>query len=442
MAEPVVDQRTQAPVPRTEEGRRTGARADGSREPGPARRTRGPWRTLRLLGPAFVAAVAYVDPGNIAANVTAGARHGYLLLWVLVVANLMAMLVQYLSAKLGAVTGRTLADHLGATLGRRSRLLFWLQAQAMAIATDIAEVVGGAIALRILFGLPLLVGGVIVGAVSMALLAVQSRFGQRPFEHVIIGLLGVITIGFLAGLVVAPPDPVALADGLIPRFDGGGTVLLAASMLGATVMPHAIYLHAGLVRDRHGTDRSPGRITRVVRASRWDVVLSLCLAGTVNIAMLVLAAEALPGIPGTDTIEGAQAAISAASGPVVGVLFGIGLLASGLASSSVGAYAGSEIMRGLLHRRIPLVLSRLLTLLPALLVLVIGAEPTAALVLSQVVLSLCLPFALVPLVTLTGRRALMGSFANSRPVTVIAWIVVALIVALNLALVPMSLAGG
>lgn len=213
-------------------------------------------------------------------------------------------------------------------------------------------------------------------------------------------------------------------------------------MLGATVMPHAIYLHAGLVRDRHGVDRSPGRIARVVRASRWDVVLSLCLAGTVNIAMLVLAAEALPGIPGTDTIEGAQAAISAASGPVVGVLFGIGLLASGLASSSVGAYAGSEIMRGMLHRRIPLAASRLVTLLPALLVLAIGAEPTAALVLSQVVLSLCLPFALVPLVTLTGRRALMGAFANSRALTAIAWIVVALIIALNLALVPMAIAGG
>ncbi|PWH06306.1 divalent metal cation transporter [Brachybacterium endophyticum] len=430
MAEPIVHERFREGPPS-----RNGSASGGERTPRPR-------RTLRLLGPAFVAAVAYVDPGNIAANITAGARHGYLLLWVLVVANAMAMLVQYLSAKLGAVTGRTLADHLGRSLGRRSRLLFWLQAQAMAIATDVAEVVGGAIALRILFGLPLLVGGIIVGVVSMGLLAVQSRYGQRPFERVVIGLLAVITIGFLAGLFVAPPDPVALAEGLVPRFDGAGTVVLAASMLGATVMPHAIYLHAGLVRDRHGTGGGPVTVDRVVRASRWDVALSLCVAGTVNIAMLVLAAEALPGIPGTDTIEGAQHAIAAASGPVIGVLFGIGLLASGLASSSVGAYAGAEILQSMLHVRIPLVVSRALTLLPALLVLALGTEPTAALVLSQVVLSLCLPFALIPLVALTSRRALMGRFANARVVTVIAWIVVALIIALNLALVPSSLAGG
>jgi manganese transport protein len=434
MTEGVLEQRPEGQRPE-------GSTPSGEGAPGGAPRRRRPWRTLRLLGPAFVAAVAYVDPGNIAANITAGARHGYLLLWVLVAANLMAMLVQYLSAKLGAVTGRTLADHLGRSLGRRPRLLFWLQAMAMAIATDIAEVVGGAIALQILFGVPLLLGGVIVGIVSMGLLAVQSRFGQRPFESVVIGLLAVITFGFLAGLVVAPPDPVALADGLVPRFDGPGTVVLAASMLGATVMPHAIYLHAGLVRDRHGTGGSAGRIARVVRASRWDVVLSLCVAGTVNIAMLVLAAEALPGIPGTDTIQGAHHAIAAASGPAIGVLFGIGLLASGLASSSVGAYAGAEIMRGMLHVRIPLVLSRALTLVPALIVLAIGTEPTAALVLSQVVLSLCLPFALVPLVVLTGRRALMGRFANSRALTVISWVVVALIIALNLALVPMTVAG-
>ncbi|MGY5766415.1 Nramp family divalent metal transporter [Brachybacterium sp. DNPG3] len=434
--------------------------------PTAAARHRGPWGVLRLLGPAFVAAVAYVDPGNIAANITAGARHGYLLLWVLVAANLMAMIVQYLSAKLGAVTGRSLAEHLGGTLGRRPRIAYWAQAQIMAIATDIAEVVGGAIALQILFGVPLMTGGLIVGAVSMGLLAVQSRLGQRPFETVVIGLLAVITFGFLAGLVVAPPEPADLASGLVPRFDGAGTVLLAASMLGATVMPHAIYLHASLVRDRHGvpadddaaassddaraassasSSASPSRLARtarLVRASRWDVVLSLLVAGTVNIAMLVLAAEALPGIPGTDTIEGAHAAIAAASGPVIGVLFGIGLLASGLASSSVGAYAGAEIMRGLLHVRIPLVVSRALTLIPALIVLAVGVDPTSALVLSQVVLSLCLPFALIPLVRLTSRRTLMGGFANTRTLAVIAWIVVALIVALNLALVPMTLLEG
>lgn len=400
----------------------------------PRRRLHG----MRLIGPAFVAAIAYVDPGNIAANITAGARHGYLLLWVLVAANLMAMIVQYLSAKLGAVTGRTLPELLGATMGRRGRLAYFVQAAAMAIATDIAEVVGGAIALQILFGLPLVVGGVIVGVVSMALLAVQTRWGQRPFEAVIMGLLGIITIGFLAGLVIDPPDGRALATGLVPRFDGGGTILLAASMLGATVMPHAIYLHSGLMRDRHGGGGAPGRVRTLLRGARWDVLLSLCVAGMVNIAMLVLAAEALPGIPGTDSIEGAHAAIEAASGPVIGVLFGIGLLASGLASSSVGAYAGSQIADGLLRIRIPLVVSRALTLAPALVILALGADPTGSLVLSQVVLSLCLPFALIPLVVLTGRRRLMGDFANPRSLSVIAWVVVGLIVALNIALVALG----
>ena len=396
---------------------------------------------LRLLGPAFVAAIAYVDPGNIAANITAGARHGYLLLWVLVAANLMAMLVQYLSAKLGAVTGRTLPELLGASMGRRGRLAYFAPAAAMAVATDVAEVVGGAIALQILFGLPLLVGGVIVGIVSMALLAVQSRRGQRTFEAVVIALLAVITAGFLAGLVVDPPAPAAVASGLVPRFDGPGTVLLAASMLGATVMPHAIYLHSGLMRDRHGGGGETGRVRHLLRGARLDVLLSLCVAGLVNVAMLVLAAEALPGIPGTDTIEGAHAAIAQAQGPVIGVLFGIGLLASGLASSSVGAYAGAEIIRGLLTVRLPLMAGRAVTLVPALLVLAAGVEPTSALVLSQVVLSLCLPFALVPLVVLTSRSALLGDFANPLGLRVTAWVVVALIVALNVAFVVLGAAG-
>jgi manganese transport protein len=395
----------------------------------------------RLLGPAFVAAIAYVDPGNIAANLTAGAQYGYLLLWVLVLANVMAMLVQYLSAKLGAVTGKTVADLLGDSMGTRGRILFFLQAEASAIATDIAEVVGGAIALQILFGLPLLLGGVIVGIVSIGLLAVQTRRGQRPFEHVVMGLLGVITIGFLAGLVVSPPDGKELASGLVPRFDGTHTVVLAASMLGATVMPHAIYLHAGLVRDHHGGGGAPGRIRRLLTASRWDVLASLALAGTVNIAMLVLAAEALPGVPGTDTIQGAHHAIEAATGPVVGVLFGIGLLASGLASSSVGAYAGAEIMHGLLKVRVPLIACRVITLVPALVVLAVGADPTASLVISQVVLSLCIPFALVPLVVLTSSRSLMGAFTNPVPMRVVAWVVAAAIIVLNVALVVLTLMG-
>lgn len=392
-----------------------------------------------LLGPAFVAAVAYVDPGNVAANVTAGARYGYLLVWVLVCANTMAVLVQYLSARLGLVTGRSLPELVGDRLRRGPRLAYWAQAELVAAATDLAEVIGGALALRILFGVPLPIGGVIVGLVSLALLAVQSRRGQRPFELVVIGLLLVIASGFLVGLFVAPVSWSEAAAGLVPRLAGADTVLLAASMLGATVMPHAIYVHSALVRDR-GTLDTP--LPRLLRATRWDVVGSLGLAGTVNLAMLVLAAAALYGVEGTDTIDGAQAAISEALGPVVGVAFGIGLLASGFASTSVGAYAGATIMAGLLRVRIPLLLRRAVTLVPALVLLAVGVDPTWALVLSQVLLSLGIPFALVPLVRLNSDPRVMGTHTASVRLRVASWVVVGAIVTLNVALVVTMLLGG
>ncbi len=396
-------------------------------------------RLAWLLGPAFVAAIAYVDPGNVAANLTAGATHGYLLVWVLVLANAMAVLVQYLSAKLGLVTGQTLPSLLGVRLARRSRLLFWVQAELVAAATDLAEVIGGALALQILFGLPLLAGGLIVGLVSVVLLIVQSNRGQRPFEFVVIGLLAVITIGFVAGLFVSPINWRQTGTGLLPRFNGADTVLLAASMLGATVMPHAIYLHSGLARDRHGSHVARSRIPRLLRATRVDVVLALAVAGSVNLAMLLLAAASLPGISGTDTIRGAEHAIGAALGPGIGVVFGIGLLASGLASTSVGCYAGSTIMAGLLKINIPLLWRRAITLIPALIVLGIGFDPTRALVLSQVALSLGIPFALIPLVSYTSRPAIMGRFANPRPLTLTAWIIAAAIVSLNITLIILTL---
>src|SRR6185312_3168229 len=306
-------------------------------KPGSTRSTAAPERRLlRLLGPAFVAAVAYVDPGNVAANLSAGAQYGYLLVWVLVVANVMAVVIQYLSAKLGLVTGRSLPELLGERMPRTGRLLYWAQAELVAAATDLAEVIGGAIALQILFDLPLLLGGVIVAVVSMAILAVQYRRGQRPFEFVVMALLVIIAIGFVAGVLVSPVDWAQTAAGIVPRFEGTGTVLLAASMLGATVMPHAIYLHSSLVRDRHGVSTDPTRIKRLLSATRIDVIIALVIAGSVNIAMLLLAAASLSGVEGTESIEGAHAAIEAALGPVIGVVFGIGLLASGLASSSVG----------------------------------------------------------------------------------------------------------
>ncbi|WP_062465091.1 Nramp family divalent metal transporter [Demequina soli] len=405
-------------------------------------RARGPVRRIvTLIGPAFVAAVAYVDPGNVAANLTAGAEYGYLLVWVLVASNLMAVLIQYTSAKLGLVTGRSMPELLRDRLGRRGRLAYWAQAEVVAAMTDLAEVIGGALALHLLFGLPLVLGGLIVGLVSLGLLAVQTRHGQRRFEVVIMALLAVIAIGFMAGLVVSDTDWAGAAGGLVPRFEGPGTVLLAASMLGATVMPHVIYLHSSLSRDRHGVGHDAGRLRRLLHATKWDVGLSLVIAGSVNIAMLLLAAGSLRGASGTDSIEGAHAAIEAALGPWIAGAFAVGLLASGLASTSVGCYAGSAIMGGLLHRHIPVWLRRTLTLLPALVVLGAGANPTWALVVSQVVLSLGIPFAAIPLVRLTSDRAVMGEHVNTRAVQAVAWTVVALIVALNAALLVMTLSG-
>jgi len=377
------------------------------------------------LGPAFVAAIAYVDPGNVATNTQAGAQYGYLLVWVVVAANAMAGLVQYLSAKVGLVTGKSLPELLRDRLPRGTRLLYWAQAELVAIATDLAEVLGGAIALRILFGLPLLLGGIVTGVVSTVLLAVQNRAGQSRFERVITGLLLVIAVGFVAGLFVAPPDPTKMLEGLVPRFDGVDSVLLAAGMLGATVMPHVVYLHSALARDRFGADRGMLGITKA------DVGLAMVLAGTVNLAMVLLAATALGGHTDGSSLDGVYTAVGDALGGGVALLFAIGLLASGLASTSVGCYAGAVVMEGLLRRRVPLLARRLATLLPAIVVLALGADPTKALVLSQVVLSFGIPFALVPLVLLTRRHDVMGSFVNRPITTVAASVCTTLIIALN-----------
>ena len=394
-----------------------------------------------LLGPAFVAAIAYVDPGNIAANVSAGSQFGFLLVWVIVAANVMAALVQYLSAKLGLVTGRTLPEAVRDRTGTASRIGYWVQAELVAIATDVAEIIGGAIALHLLFGLPLVLGGVITGVVSLLLLTIGDRRGQRVFERVITGLLMVITVGFLASLVVNTPPPGDVIGGLVPRFDGVQSVLLATAMLGATVMPHAVYLHSGLARDRHGHPEPGPQRAVLLSATRWDVGLAMLVAGTVNLALLLVAATNLRGREGTDTIEGAHAAVADTLGPGVALFFAIGLLASGLASTSVGAYAGAMIMQGLLRRTFPLLVRRLVTLVPALLVLASGVDPTRALVLSQVVLSFGIPFALIPLIRLTSDRALMGADVNTRLTTTLGWSVAALITALNVALIYLTLTG-
>ncbi|QPZ40337.1 Nramp family divalent metal transporter [Paramicrobacterium chengjingii] len=407
----------------------------GRRQP---RAARGIW----LLGPALVAGVAYLDPGNVASNMTAGAQYGYLLVWVVVLGNLMAWLIQYLSAKLGIVTGESLPEVLGRRISRRpARIAYWLQAELVAIATDLAEVIGGAVALNLLFDLPLIGGALITGAVSMVLLTVQSRRGARHFEFVIIGLLVIIAIGFGAGIVIAPPDAAETASGLIPRFDGTESVLLAASILGATIMPHAIYAHSALARDRFKPSPDRPKTRTLLRATRWDVTVAMVIAGAVNLAILLLAASVLPGVAGTDSLEGAHAAIAVGVGPVVATLFAVGLLASGLASTSVGAYAGAEIMHGLLHRRIPLLARRLISLIPAVVIVMIGVDPTRALVLSQVVLSFGIPFALVPLVAVTAKRGVLGRYSNRKITTIAGIIASALLIALNAALLVLTAAG-
>ncbi|MBB3749786.1 manganese transport protein [Mycolicibacterium sp. BK634] len=402
--------------------------------------TRAPRAGWYLLGPAFVAAIAYVDPGNVAANISAGAQFGFLLVWVIVMANVMAGLVQYLSAKLGLVTGRTLPEAVRDHTRTPSRIGYWIQAELVAIATDLAEVVGGAIALRLLFDLPLLVGGVITGVVSLLLLVVQDRRGQRVFERVITGLLLIIAIGFLSSLFVKTPPAADVVAGLIPRFDGPESVLLATAMLGATVMPHAVYLHSGLARDRHGHPEAGAARSRLLRITRWDVGIAMLVAGAVNMSMLLIAATNLQGRNDTDSIEGAHAAVRDALGPTVALLFAIGLLASGLASTSVGAYAGAMIMQGLLHRTFPILVRRLVTLIPALVVLAIGIDPSRALVISQVVLSFGIPFALIPLIRLTSNRTLMGADTNGRLTTALGWVVAAIITLLNVVLIYLTLA--
>ncbi|MCC3300600.1 Nramp family divalent metal transporter [Arthrobacter sp. zg-Y895] len=407
--------------------------------PRPATRPR---HILWLLGPALVAGVAYLDPGNVASNMTAGAKFGYLLVWVVVTGNVMAWLIQYLSAKLGLVTGRSLPELLGERIGLKPvRRLYWLQAELVAMATDVAEVIGGAVALWLLFDLPLFLGGIITGAISMVVLQLQNSGRHRSFEYVIVTLMLVIAVGFTAGVFLNPPDGGSVVEGLVPRFEGSESVLLAASILGATVMPHAIYAHSALTRDRFPGRTASLTTTRLIKATKWDVTIALAVAGSVNLAILLLAAGSLQGVEGTDTLEGAHAAIAASLGSVVATMFAVGLLASGLASTSVGAYAGAEIMQGLLKVRIPMLLRRLITLLPALAILAVGIDPTWALILSQVILSFGIPFALIPLVWLTAQRDLMGSHRNQWWTTGLGVLVSVLLVGLNITLLVLTFTG-
>ncbi|TML99166.1 MAG: divalent metal cation transporter [Actinobacteria bacterium] len=405
-------------------------------------RSRGRVRgVVALLGPAFVASVAYVDPGNFATNISGGARYGYLLLWVILAANLMAMLIQGLSAKVGTATGYNLPELCRAHFPRPVSWGLWIQAELIAMATDLAEFIGAAIALNLLFGIPLFASGVITGIVAFAILALQQR-GHRRFEIAIAGLLGVILLGFLYDTLAIGFDGGAAAGGFVPSFDGTDSVLLATGILGATVMPHVIYLHSALTQRRVDVRNAAERL-RVSKIGRLDVVIALGVAGLVNMSMLIIAAALFHtgGMTGIDEIQQAHSAFGSLVGHDAALAFALALLASGFASSSVGTYAGQVVMQGFIARTIPLLLRRLVTMTPALVVLAMGLEPTRSLVISQVVLSFGIPFALVPLVLLTRRRDIMGDLVNRRSTTALASVVAALIIALNVFLLYRTLFG-
>jgi manganese transport protein len=396
---------------------------------------------LPLLGPAFVAAIAYVDPGNFATNIAGGAKFGYTLLWVVLAANLMGMLIQTLSAKVGLATGRNLPELCRDHLPRPASWGLWAQAEVIAMSTDLAEFIGASIALNLLFGVPLFVAGLMTAVVAFAILALQSR-GYRRFELAIGAMLALILLGFLYETLKIGADWGAVAGGFVPGFRGGDAVLLATGILGATVMPHVIYLHSALTQERIPAE-DDGERRHLLRFMRIDVLIAMAIAGVVNMLMLIVAASLFHGSGRTqvDTIEGAYRGFDALVGGGAALAFAGALLASGLASSSVGTYAGQVIMQGFVARTIPLALRRLVTMAPALVVLAIGVNPTRALVISQVVLSFGIPFALVPLIWLTRRREVMGELVNHRATTAVAALVAAAIVALNVFLLYQTFAG-
>ncbi len=393
---------------------------------------RGLRRVWPFMGPAFIAAVAYIDPGNFATNIAGGAKFGYLLLWVILAANLIAMVVQTQSAKLGIATGKNLAELCRESFSRRTSVGLWLQAEVVAMATDIAEVVGAALGLNLLFGIPLFPAGLIAGAGAFGILALQQR-GFRRLEAGITALVGVVVASFVFELFHSNPDGGEVAKHLfIPGFAGTESILLATGIIGATVMPHVIYLHSALTQRRIvGRDESERR--RILRFEKIDVVIAMSIAGVVNLSMMIVAAALFHegGLTGIDSIETAYAGLQTLVSTNAASIFGIALLASGFASSSVGTMAGQVVMQGFIERQIPIFFRRAITLIPALVVLAIGLSPTKALVGSQVVLSFGIPFALVPLLVIARKPEVMGGLANPPWLTLFAGTLAAMIIGLN-----------
>ena len=405
-----------------------------------AHRRRGIRGAWPFLGPAFVAAVAYVDPGNFATNMAGGAKFGYLLLWVILTANLMGMVVQSMSAKLGIATGMSLPEICRERFPRAASVALWIQAEVIAMATDLAEFIGAAIGLNILFGIPLFPAALITSAAAFAILALQAR-GFRRLEAVIAVFIGVIVVAFAAQVVLADPDPSEVARGFIPGFEGSESVLLAVGILGATVMPHVIYLHSALTQHRI-VGATDDQKRRIYRFELVDVVLAMGIAGIVNMSMLVIAADVFHESGMTevgDDLAEVASVLGMELGSAADTLFGVALLASGLSSSSVGTLAGQVVMQGFVRRRIPLFLRRAVTMAPALVIIAIGVDASRALILSQVVLSFGIPFALIPLLWFCRDRSLMGVLVNRRSTTIVAVAITVLIVGLNAFLLQQTL---
>ncbi len=400
----------------------------------------GLWAVLPFLGPAFVASVAYVDPGNFATNIAAGSQFGYMLLWVILASNLMAMLIQAMSAKLGIATGMNLPEVCRARYSKPVARGLWVQAEVIAMATDLAEFLGAALGFHLLFGIPLFWAGVLTGVFSFGILHLQER-GARPLEIVISVLVGVILVGFAVQFVLSDPSASGIAEGLVtPRFDGAESLLLATGILGATVMPHVIYLHSALTQ-RRVVGRSEDEKRRIFRFEQVDVVIAMGIAGVINMTMLIMAAGIFHrrGLTGVSDIDDVFHRLGDLVGSHAQYAFGAALLASGLSSSSVGTLAGQVVMQGFIDRKVPIWLRRGLTMAPALLVLAVGINPSRALVISQVILSFGIPFALIPLVLFCRDRGLMGGLVNRRTTTIAATVVATLIVVLNAVLLVQTL---
>jgi manganese transport protein len=393
---------------------------------------RGLARLWPFLGPAFIAAVAYVDPGNFATNIAGGAQFGYLLLWVILCSNLMAMLIQSMSAKLGIATGKNLPEVCRERFPKPVSLGLWIQAEVIAMATDLAEFIGAALALNLLFGIPLFSAGLLTAVGAFAILELQRR-GFRPLEAVITGMVGVIVLSFAFQMFEAQPEGDRILAGLFtPQFAGTESVLLAAGILGATVMPHVIYLHSALTQ-RRVVGRTEEEKKKIFRFELVDVVIAMAIAGTINASMLIMAAALFNanGLTDVGDIDLAFEQLRVLVSDNSAIIFGVALLASGFSSSSVGTMSGQVVMQGFINRQSPLWLRRLITMAPALIVLAIGVNPSRSLVMSQVVLSFGIPFALIPLLIFCRNRGLMGGLVNHRLTTAVATVVVALIVSLN-----------